>query len=389
MGNFKSKLKCFVTASILLSGPVYGLSFEEYQKQQEMSFTKYQTSIMEEFNAYKKAYDDAFNEFKKELLVKWPDKIPDVTTKVKWVEYDKDLNSKKFIDYEKEQIGFEVIANSEDEAKQKMLQMFEQTMEKDVEQAARDDILEQKIVQKINKPKPPVQSNQKLIADIIKAQEKIQLKRNLENQKLTVVKHNGKFIYKANVQLPSDSVVRKAKGFENEVKKNASKQQIPAELVYAIMHSESSFNPMARSHVPAFGLMQIVPKTAGVDSYQYLYNTKKLLSSNYLYNSSNNIEIGSGYLHILYFRYLRKITNPQSRLYCAIAAYNTGAGNVAKAFIGNTNIHKAAVKINSMTPDQVYTHLMKNLPYNETKHYLKKVTDRVSAYNKLIQNRNL
>lgn len=233
--------------------------------------------------------------------------------------------------------------------------------------------------------KAPKKSNKKLIADIINAQEQQRLKEKVKTQKLVKVKHNGKFIYKANVKLPSDTTQRKAKAFKSAVHKNATKQKIPAELVYAIMHSESSFNPMARSHIPAFGLMQIVPKTAGVDAYYFLYKKKKVLSSDYLYDSSKNVETGSAYLHILYYRYLRKITDLQSRLYCAIAAYNTGAGNVAKAFIGSTNINKAAVKINSMKSQEVYNHLLKNLPYNETKHYLKKVNDRVSAYNKLLK----
>jgi membrane-bound lytic murein transglycosylase C len=151
------------------------------------------------------------------------------------------------------------------------------------------------------------------------------------------------------------------------------------------MHSESSFNPMARSHIPAFGLMQIVPRSAGVDTYQFLYGEKKLLSADYLYNPQNNIKIGSTYLHILYYRYLRHIKDSQSRLYCAIAAYNTGAGNVAKSFIGNYNIAKASEKINAMSSQEVYTHLLRNLPYNETRKYLQKVNDRRAVYAHLIQ----
>jgi len=80
-----------------------------------------------------------------------------------------------------------------------------------------------------------------------------------------------------------------------------------------------------------------------------------------------------------------EIKNPTSRLFCTIAAYNTGAGNVSKAFIGNTNIYKAANVINKMTPKQVYKTLMRKLPYNETKHYLKKVYDRTIVYQKLLQ----
>ena len=83
--------------------------------------------------------------------------------------------------------------------------------------------------------------------------------------------------------------------------------------------------------MPAYGLMQIVPESAGKDATQQLFGQPKLLAPSYLYNSDNNIQVGTTYLNILYYRYLRKIENPTSRLYCTIAAYNTGAGNVAKA----------------------------------------------------------
>jgi len=149
------------------------------------------------------------------------------------------------------------------------------------------------------------------------------------------------------------------------------------------MHSESSFNPRARSHVPAYGLMQIVPKTAGRDTYKFLYKKDKLVSGNYLYNSTNNIKMGSAYLHILYYRYLKKIKNPDSRLYCTIAAYNTGAGNIAYAFTRTYNMNKAAPLINAMTPKQVYNKLMKDLRFDEPKHYLKKVSSRMAAYHKV------
>jgi membrane-bound lytic murein transglycosylase C len=65
-----------------------------------------------------------------------------------------------------------------------------------------------------------------------------------------------------------------------------------------------------------------------------------------------------------------------------IAAYNTGAGNVARAFTGTTSVTKAARKINQMTPFQVYNHLLRNLPHNETKDYLKRVSSRYEAYKK-------
>jgi len=369
----------------LFSLQSYALTFEEYQKQQNSSFTKYQDDFEKEFKEYKDAHDEAFKEFSKELGKVWPEKEPIVSTKHKYVEYNKELTQRKSIDYEKKEINLEVIANNEEEAKKKIEKMFSNLLKEDVKDAFKKDILEKKISKKLKKKRANPKSNQKLIADLINAQEKQRLQQKLQKQKLIKVKHKGKFVYKANVKLPSDSTVKKARIYKAKVLKESKRQNIPAELVYAIMHSESSFNPMARSHIPAFGLMQIVPRSAGVDSYQYLYKKKRVLSSGYLYTPNNNITIGSAYLHVLYFRYLKKINDPQSRLYCAIAAYNTGAGNVAKAFIGNTNINKASSTINSMSSDNVYSTLMRKLPYNETKKYLKKVNDRVSAYNKLLK----
>lgn len=193
-------------------------------------------------------------------------------------------------------------------------------------------------------------------------------------------------------------MVKRSKIYYNVVKENANKQELPMPLIFAIMHSESSFNPRAKSNIPAFGLMQIVPRTAGIDSYRYLYKQKKLVTSTYLYDSANNIKMGTAYLHILYYRYLRKIKNPDSRLYCTIAAYNTGTGNIACAFNSKTkekgatvcsskkgdyNINKAAPLINALSPKEVKNKLLADLRFDEPKHYLKKVSKRMGQYNKV------
>ena len=386
MGSTKMK-NLLILITLIFTININADEYSDFKKKQESEYKEYKQTIEEEFNAYQKAYNDSFKEFSNELAKKWPIKNgnAELSTKKKYVQYGKDLNNKNVIDYEKKKISLEVIAKNHQEAKKKIEQLFNKLLNEDVKSAYKKDLLETKIANKLQKPRKSSKSNKKLIADILTAQEKQTMRDNLKKQNLIIVKHKDKFIYKANVKMPADSMIRKAKTFKKDVIKNANSQQIPAELIYAIMHSESSFNPMARSHIPAFGLMQIVPRSAGIDSYLYLYKKRKVLSSAYLYNSSKNITIGSGYLHILYFKYLKNIKNPQSRLYCAIAAYNTGAGNVARTFIGNTNINKAALTINTMSPEQVYNKLLTNLPYQETRKYLKKVNDRVSAYNKLLK----
>ncbi len=151
-------------------------------------------------------------------------------------------------------------------------------------------------------------------------------------------------------------------------------------MIFALIEAESAFNPLAKSHIPAYGLMQIVPQSAGQDASALIHGKATLLSPSYLYNSKKNIEMGVAYIYILYYRYLKSIDDPVSRLYCTIAAYNTGAGNVAKAFTSGRNIKKAAKTINQMSSDDVYHHLIKHLPYAETRNYLKKVNRLLPKY---------
>lgn len=184
------------------------------------------------------------------------------------------------------------------------------------------------------------------------------------------------------VKLPNNSLQNRARLYVPFAEKESVLNNIPAPLIMAIMHSESAFNPKAKSAVPAYGLMQIVPRTAGHDVNKLVRNIDKPMQVSDLYVPEINVETGSAYLNILDKRYLKAIKNDQSRLYCTIASYNTGAGNVARVFNknGSRNINKAATVINQLTPEQVYQQLMLKLPYDETKHYLERVYSRIDLY---------
>lgn len=131
------------------------------------------------------------------------------------------------------------------------------------------------------------------------------------------------------------------------------------------------FNPYAVSYVPAFGLMQIVPTTAGVEGYERAYGYKHIPSKEFLFVPKNNINIGTAYLNVLYYRYLYKIKNPLSREYMMIAAYNSGIGNVLKVF--SIRRDRAIAIANSLTPKEVYYRLTHRLPTSEGRNYLPKV----------------
>ena len=173
-----------------------------------------------------------------------------------------------------------------------------------------------------------------------------------------------------------------AKKYKPYVLQNAKKYHLNPSLIYAIIETESHFNPYAVSSIPAFGLMQVVPYTAGADAFKHLGKREKYPSKSYLFVPKNNIKIGSTYLYILGSRYLPKIKNPLSKEYCIIAAYNTGSGNVLKTFSGN---RKYAYKvINRLSPSQVYNRLKTSLPYEETRRYVIKVTKAKKRYKSIL-----
>ena len=96
-----------------------------------------------------------------------------------------------------------------------------------------------------------------------------------------------------------------------EVAAAAAEYGIDAAFVRALIHAESAFNPNARSHKGAQGLMQLMPATAG------MYGVTNA------YDAGQNISAGVQHLAGLLERY-----DGDTKL--AAAAYNAGEGAVKK-----------------------------------------------------------
>lgn len=182
------------------------------------------------------------------------------------------------------------------------------------------------------------------------------------------------------MELVEDHIPKRAEKFKEMVSRHSAAYAVDAPLIYAIMEQESSFNPVAQSWVPAYGLMQLVPKSGGRDAYRYVHKTDAIPSAEFLFDPDNNIQLGTGYLKLLMSTTFKKVEDYSCRMLCAIAAYNTGAGNVSRAINGTTNISKAIPTINTMTYDQLFEHLKKSLPHAETQDYIQKVTSKMEKY---------
>jgi len=181
----------------------------------------------------------------------------------------------------------------------------------------------------------------------------------------------GKIVHYLAIPMVADHHQLRARKYRPFVERFSKRFSISKNLVYAIIKTESDFNPYAVSEAPAFGLMQIVPTTAGSDVYKFLNNKEGLPSKGFLFRPENNIHYGAAYLYLLHYKYLIDIQNPVSREYCVIAAYNTGAGNVLRTF--DRDRSRAPRRINMLDPLQVYHTLRRELPYDETRRYLAKV----------------
>ena len=104
---------------------------------------------------------------------------------------------------------------------------------------------------------------------------------------------------------------RKEVPFGGIIYDEAVKNNLSPEMLAAVVHTESSFVPTARSTRGAVGLMQLVPSTG------------RWMGADNLDDPAQNIQAGAKYLRYLTDRF----AGDQQK---AIAAYNAGEGNVRR-----------------------------------------------------------
>jgi membrane-bound lytic murein transglycosylase C len=173
--------------------------------------------------------------------------------------------------------------------------------------------------------------------------------------------------------------------FLDVVNRHARTTGVDPALIMAVIYQESRFNPNAVSQAEAYGMMQLVPSSGGLEAFRKLKGESVQPTRDYLMDPDKNIELGATYLSLILFQYWpREVGNVPSREYCTISAYNTGPGNVARAFTGSTSkLSEAQSKANSMRPDQLFDYLRSNLPYAETRDYLLRVAAARRHYKEL------
>jgi len=377
-----------VLVILLAAPPPAQETFEDYTRRMNQEYAAFTEQVTAEYDAFVRAENEAFAAFQAEVEQKWETFAG--PTKKDWVEYSADKETRTVVDFEKGEAKVEVLvervalAADADLARQRLAEAVRRlvadrgkTLDYPVQEIQPQPLGEQPVLAdqlRDSSGEPVTQQNARVFAEqVVQAAdvqpEPVASRDGVERVKVAIL-----------VELVPDHLRIRAEKYLETVLFFARKYDLDSRIVFAMMHTESYFNPKAKSPAPAYGLMQLVPSSGGRDAYRYVHDEDKVVSPNYLYDPGHNIELGCAYLSLLLNREFKKARDETSQLYCAICAYNTGAGNVSRAFTGSKKIQPLIERLNTMTSAEVLQKLAENLPYEETRQYIRKVLERVKFY---------
>jgi len=352
---------------------------DQYKACASAKFDLYKAEKNCEFDRYFEQANKNFTSYKNKVAKVWDE--PTFSSKKSWVSYSPSLEIKREVDFEKNVILVTTI-NSDEYTVETMKEKIISTSSLTVEEAQKADPYTTELIEAV-KPKLlskktllPISTNEKL-----KEAEQEELVQNIKVIKSIDKKGNNVTVVEA--PFPKSWVDRKEQRFIEPIQQQAKHYRLDPDLILAVIKTESNFSPTAVSHIPAFGLMQIVPTSAGLDVTEYLEGEQRKLTKEYLFVPEKNIEAGSTYLHLLKSRYFKGINNEQSLKYCMIAAYNGGMGPIYQIF-GDGSRKQAIKTINSLSSDEVYNQILARHYAEETRNYLRRVNTANTQYSKNI-----
>lgn len=143
------------------------------------------------------------------------------------------------------------------------------------------------------------------------------------------------------------------------IERYGAENEVPVELIYAVIKTESGFREDAVSSAGAVGLMQIMP-----DTFDWLSRImgEEEPPDNF-HDPESNIRYGVYYLGYLYRRFGSWDT--------ALAGYNAGHNGVSR-----------------WLEDPLYSDdgiNLKHIPINETRNYIQKVNTAKAVYSRLLE----
>jgi membrane-bound lytic murein transglycosylase C len=378
---------------LLLAGTTVNAqeTFEEYLKAQNQSeqrrgdqFARYKDSVTAAYERFLKKDREDFERYLGDIRNKWGKSNTRTSSAKEWVSYEGDFLARRSVNFEKGEASVEVLVQKSTPAAETR-QLLQQQIVEMISDRGNSDPLEVKLARPSDTPVLDglLKTSTNGTVSPVNAETyagEIVSSAPVRQQSAVGADGASRVAARVTFKLIPDHIRVRAERYGPTVAQYATQFNVDAPLVYAVIHTESCFNPRAKSSAPAFGLMQLVPSSGARVAHVYVHGEDRLVTPEYLYDPSNNVELGTAYLALLMSKDFKNVQDPLSRQYCAIAAYNTGPANVAKTFAGKRDLQQAAKIINTLSPDEVFNRMRAQLPFVETRQYIANVTDRKRLY---------
>jgi soluble lytic murein transglycosylase len=147
--------------------------------------------------------------------------------------------------------------------------------------------------------------------------------------------------------------------YRHAVRNVSSKYAMDPHLIISLIREESRFDADALSSAGAMGLMQLMPHTAKRMAGKIGLS---LQSEEQIHNPEINIKLGTHYLHGLLEKF--------GSVFSGLAAYNAGDDKVREW-------------LSKGLYDESYDEFIENIPYMETRNYVKRIIATYSKYQQL------
>lgn len=359
--------------------------FEEWLEERQSSYQEFSDQVTREYREYYREQIEAFEAYKDSIAARWGREQTKTSRPASWVGYDEDFSARRSIDFKEGRARASVLlptgqADDTVEVRRRLRQEVQELATSrgesphlQEEGPAPDQALLAGQVETAAGEQVDSANATEFARGVVENQE-------VERQKVEGEDGQERVATSVEFRLVPDHVRERAGQFRDLIQEQAARFELSAPLVFAVTHTESWYNPRARSSAPAYGLMQLVPESGARTAYLQVYQEDRILKPPYLYRPPNNVELGAAYLDFLYHNVFEEVERSTSRLYCAVAAYNTGPANVARTFNDAGDVSRAIRSINELSPGEVYARLREDLPYKETREYIRKVKERMPMY---------
>ena len=151
--------------------------------------------------------------------------------------------------------------------------------------------------------------------------------------------------------------------YKDELFQSAHERDLDPYYVAGLIRQESEFNPSAKSHANAYGLMQLMPPTGKQLARQIGI---KAMSTPMLFQPTLNIKLGTEYLR-------GQLNHWNGDWYQTLAAYNAGPGRVKEWNTWGTYREPAE--------------FVESIPFNETREYVQAVVRNADLYKEIYTNK--